>query len=74
MWITYDGYNCFLEHANFKDDLIEYRCLCRNKSYQQMFDAKLKERFFYIYTYTYIYIYKFLQQVYFIAAKRCLSL
>ena len=54
MWITYDGYNCFLEHANFKDDLIEYRCcLCCNKSYQQMFDAKLKERFFiYIYIYT----------------------
>ena len=31
---------------NFKDDLIEYKCLCSNKNYQQKFDEKLKERFF----------------------------
>ena len=24
---------CFLEYANFKDDLIEYKCLCCNKNY-----------------------------------------
>ena len=25
--------NCFLECINFKDDLIEYKCLCCNKNY-----------------------------------------
>ena len=25
---------CFLEYTNFKDDLIEYKCLCCNKIYQ----------------------------------------
>ena len=25
---------CFLEYTNFKDDLIECKCLCCNKSYQ----------------------------------------
>ena len=35
-----------LEYTNFKDDLIEYKCLCCNKNYQQNFDEKLKERFF----------------------------
>ena len=38
--------DCFLEYTNFKDDLIEYKCLCSNKSYQRKFDKKLKERFF----------------------------
>ena len=38
--------DCFLEYTNFKDDLIEYKCLCCNKNYQQKFDEKLKERFF----------------------------
>ena len=31
---------------NFKDDLIEYKCLHCNKNYQHKFDEKLKERFF----------------------------
>ena len=48
--IKYKYFDCFLEHINFKDDfkddLIEYKCLCRNKNYQQKFDEKLKERFF----------------------------
>ena len=35
--------DCFLEYANFKDDLIKYKCLCCNEIYQQMFDKKLKE-------------------------------
>ena len=38
--------DCFLEYRNFKDGLIEYKCLCCNKSYQRKFDEKLKERFF----------------------------
>ena len=38
--------DCFLEYKNFKDDLIEYKCLCCNKNYQHKFDEKLKERFF----------------------------
>ena len=27
--------NCFLEYTNFKDNLIEYKCLCCNKTYQK---------------------------------------
>ena len=37
------------EYANFKNDLIEYKCLCCNKNYQHKFDAKLKEQFFKVY-------------------------
>ena len=29
--------DCFLEYINFKDDLIEYKCLCCNKKYIQIF-------------------------------------
>ena len=36
----------FLEYINFKDDLIEYKYLCCNKTNQQKFDEKLKEKFF----------------------------
>ena len=32
--IKYKYWDCFLEYTNFKDDLIEYKCLCCNKSYQ----------------------------------------
>ena len=28
----------FFEYANFKADLIEYKCVCCNKNYQQKFD------------------------------------
>ena len=38
--------DCFVEYTNFKDDLIEYKCLCCNKNCQHKFDEKLKERFF----------------------------
>ena len=31
--IKYKYCNCFLEYMNFKDDIIEYKCLCCNKSY-----------------------------------------
>ena len=30
--IKYDICECFLEHSSFKDDLIENKCLCCNKS------------------------------------------
>ena len=50
--IKYKNYNCFLEYTNFKDDLIEYICLCSNKSYQQQFDKNLRERFFNTYTFS----------------------
>ena len=43
--IKYKYYDYLLEYANFKDDLIEYKCLCFNKNYQQKFDEKLKKQF-----------------------------
>ena len=43
--IKYKYCNCFLEYTDFKDDSIEYKCLCCNKNYQQKFDENLKERF-----------------------------
>ena len=39
---------CFLEYTNFKDDLIEYKRLNCNKSYQQKFNEKLKKNGFLI--------------------------
>ena len=48
--IKYKYCDCFLEFTNFKNDLIEYKCLCCKKNYQQKFDEKLKERFFLIHT------------------------
>ena len=56
--ITYEACNCFLEYTDFKDDLIEYKCLCCNKNYQQIPTNFL--------TTTII--------SFFIVAKRCLSL
>ena len=44
--IKYKYCDCFLEYTNFKDDLIEFKCLCCNKYYQQKSDEKLKEQFF----------------------------
>ena len=44
--IKYKHYNCFFKYTNFKDDLIEYRCLICNKSYQIKFYGKLKEQVF----------------------------
>ena len=32
--IKYKYCDCFLEDANFKDDLVEYKCLICNKNYQ----------------------------------------
>ena len=45
--IKYKYCDCFLEYTNFKDDLIEYKCLCCKKNYQHKFDTKLKERRFF---------------------------
>ena len=41
--IKYKYCDCFLEYTIFKDDLIEYKCLCCNTKYQHKFDNKLKE-------------------------------
>ena len=37
--------NVKLVELNFKDHLIEYKCLCCNRNYQQKSDEKLKEQF-----------------------------
>ena len=37
---------CFLEYIDFKEDLIEYKCLYCNKIYQKKFNEKLKEKLF----------------------------
>ena len=39
----YKGCLCCLEYKNFKDDLIEYKCLCCNRNYQKKVWWKLKE-------------------------------
>ena len=43
---------CFLEYTNFKDDLIEYKCSCCNKTCQQKLDEKLKKQFFNTYKFS----------------------
>ena len=50
--IKYKYCDYFLEYTNFKDDLIEYTCLCCNKNYRQKFDEKLKERRFNTYKFS----------------------
>ena len=50
--IKYKYCDCLFEYTNFKDDLIEYKCLCCNKNYQQKFDEKLKEQFFNTYKFS----------------------
>ena len=41
--IKYKYCDRFLEYANFRDDLIDFKCFCCNKNYQYNFDEKLKE-------------------------------
>ena len=67
--IKYKYCNCFLEYVNFKDDLIECKCLFCNKNYQHNFDEKGKERFFNKCKFSNHDNNKFI-----IIAKRCLSL
>ena len=50
--IKYKYCSCFLECTNFKNNLIEHKCLCRNKNYQQKLDEKLRERFFNTYKFS----------------------
>ena len=40
----YKDFECFLEYANLKDNLIEYKCLCFNKSYIKKAWRKLKQQ------------------------------
>ena len=51
--IKYKYCKCFLEYMTFKDDLIEYKCLCCNKNNRQKFDEKLKEQFLNTYRFSY---------------------
>ena len=37
--IKYKYCDCFFEYTNFKDDLIECKCLCCSKNYQREFDT-----------------------------------
>ena len=50
--IKYKYCNCFLEYADFQDDLIKRNCLCCHKNYQQKFDEELKKRFFNTYKFS----------------------
>ena len=36
----YKHFDCFLECTDFKDNLIEYQCLCSNKIHQHKFEEK----------------------------------
>ena len=45
MWI-HKYCDCFLKYTSFKDDLIEYKCLCCDKNHQHKLDEKFKEQFF----------------------------
>ena len=49
--IKYKYCNYFLEQ-NFKDDLIEKKCLLCNKNFQRKFDEKLKKHFLNTYKYS----------------------
>ena len=49
MW-KYSG--CFLKHASFKNDLIEYKYLYCNKNYKEKFNEKLKKQLFNTYTFS----------------------
>ena len=50
--IKYKNCECFLECANFKDNLIRYKCLCFNKNYQKKFDGNLNKQFFNTYKFS----------------------
>ena len=50
--IKYKYCDCFLEYVNFKDDLIEYKCLYCDKNYEHKFEEKLKQQFFNTYKFS----------------------
>ena len=58
--IKYKSCDCFLEYINFKENLIEFKCLCCNKNYQHKFDKTLKEPFFNTYKFSNHYNNKFI--------------
>ena len=70
---TYKISHCFFEYTNFKNDLIEYKCLCCKTNHQKRLDEKLKKRFIYIYIYIYIYEFLYNKLHTIIVAKRRLS-
>ena len=41
--VKYKYCDRLLKYPNFKYDIIEYKCLCCNKNYQQEFGEKLQE-------------------------------
>ena len=41
----YNYLDCFVEYTNFKDDLIECKCFCCSRNYENKFNKKLKKRF-----------------------------
>ena len=43
--IKYKDCECCLKYINAKEDLIEYKCLCCNKTYQKRFNENLKKIF-----------------------------
>ena len=43
--IKYRDYKCFIEIANVKSNLIEYKSFCCNKLYQKTFREILKKRY-----------------------------
>ena len=50
--IKYRHCNYFLEYTNFKDDVIEYKCLICNKNCQINIYEKLKNHFFNTYNFS----------------------
>ena len=44
--IRYKYCDCLIQYTNFKDDLMECKCLICNKSWQIKLDEKLEERLF----------------------------
>ena len=50
--IKYKCCDCFLEYINFKDDLIEYKCLFCNKNFKRKFFEKWEKLFFNTYKFS----------------------
>ena len=50
--IKYKYCDFLLEYTKFKDDLIEYKCLCCNENYKENFDENLRKQFFHTYIFS----------------------
>ena len=44
--ITCKDGDSFFEYKNFKDDLMEYKCLACNKNYKKKLNKNLRNQFF----------------------------